>query len=452
MTSIRRALSISLLSISLCTGLVTASLSFYAATDEAEELFDAQLAQMARLVAQLVPNSSLTAPAVTVDLPWRPAHPYEKQLSYRVLGQDGQTLTLSPSFPEGITPSTDQGYMDLELEDTRWRLFTLAGPDGRHFIQVVQDLSIRRELATKVALTNTLPMMIFLPLLGITIWWLIGRNLRPLLTLGREVNTRSSGNLEPLQMQHIPDEVDALVSALNELLSRLQQSFQRERRFTADAAHELRTPLAALKIHCENLSQQLRDPEPRSDCERMLTGLAGMNRVVEQLLQLSRLDPQEHLPDSSPVDLRALCQEMIGDQIGFAIQRDIDLGLAAPDRALYIEGNAFYVSLMLRNLIDNALRYTQPGGEVTLTLSRNKDRVRLSVTDSGPGLDDAAKSRVFERFYRQSQQGTGSGLGLSIVKLIADLHGAQIRLQDREDGHSGLVVQVDFGRDQTQSD
>lgn len=451
MTSIRLALSISLISIGVCTGLITASLSFYAATDEAEELFDAQLAQMARLAGQLAQNGSLPSTSLAHNDRWQPAHPYEKQLSYRIINSDGAVLLVSPSFPKGV-PVTGSGYQDLVLDDIRWRLFTLEQPAHQRAVQIIQDDHIRNELALKIALTNTLPILIFLPIFGLAIWWLIGHNLKPLMNVGREVSTRSSDNLEPLQMQQIPDEVDTLVSALNDLLSRLQQSFQRERRFTADAAHELRTPLAALQVHCENLSQQLRDPEALSDCKRILAGLASMNRVVEQLLQLSRLDPQEHLPDSSPVDLCALCREMISDQIDFAIQRDIDLGLAAPDKALYVEGNAFYLSLLLRNLIDNALRYTPTGGEVTLKLSRSGEHVRLQVSDSGPGLDNAAKVRVFERFYRQSHEATGSGLGLSIVKLIVDLHRAQMQLLDPEDGCSGLVAQVTFKTDRQRSD
>lgn len=448
MTSIRRALSISLISIGLCAGLVSASLSFYAATDEAEELFDAQMAQMARLMAQLAPGTAFDSPRPTSasEGEWEPAHPYEKQLSYRVLSSAGNTLILSPSFPEGVSSSARPGYRDLELDSTRWRLFTLATPDSRYYIQVIQDDHIRRELAIKIALTNTLPILIFLPLLGFTIWWLIGRNLRPLLSIGEQVSTRSSDNLDPLQLEQIPDEVDALVSALNELLQRLQASFQRERRFTADAAHELRTPLAALQVHCENLFQQLQDPVARSDCDQIKDGLDCMNRMVEQLLQLSRLDPQEHLPDIDRVNLSDLCRDMIGDQIGFAIERDIDLGLDAPDTDLHIPGNAFYLGLMLRNLIDNALRYTPQGGEVTLALNTQGEKVQLLLSDSGPGLDEDAKSRVFERFYRQSQKASGSGLGLSIVKLIADLHGAEVSLKDRPSGQQGLVVQVEFSK------
>ncbi len=454
MTSIRRALSIRLISIGLCAGLVTAALSFWAATDEAEELFDAQMAQMARLMSQLVPTrfiepSTPLSANTTGSSAWAPAHPYEKQLSYRVLSPAGQTLILSPSFPADIdTPdirhTAQPGYQDLELNSTHWRLFTLATPDSRYYIQVIQDGHIRRELALKIALTNTLPIFIFLPLLGLTIWWLIGRSLRPLLTIGQQVATRSSDNLEPLALEQIPDEIDDLVSALNELLERLQQSFQRERRFTADAAHELRTPLAALQVHCENLFQQLQDPVARSDCDLIKEGLGCMNRMVEQLLQLSRLDPQEHLPDIEAVNLSNLCRDMIGDQIVFAIEREIDLGLDAPEEDIFIQGNAFYLGLMLRNLIDNALRYTPAGGEVTLRLEHQEDRVQLSVIDTGTGLDPTAKERVFERFYRQNQQTTGSGLGLSIVKLITDLHSADISLKDRASGKDGLVVQVYF--------
>ncbi|MBP0047697.1 sensor histidine kinase N-terminal domain-containing protein [Marinobacterium sp. AK62] len=444
MTSIRRALSLSLISAGLCAGLVTAWLSFYAAKDEAEELFDAQMAQMARLVAQLVPRENSHQPIAPHSAQWQPAHPYEKQLAYRVLDSSGEPLIVSPSFPAQVTEQAPSGYREMTFDGTRWRLFTLAVPSGEYRIQVIQDDHIRRELAIKIALTNTLPILVFLPLLGLVIWWLIGHHLRPLLTLGREVSTRSSENLEPFELDPIPDEVDALVSALNALLLRLQKSFERERRFTADAAHELRTPLAALQIHCENLFQQLQDEDARSDCTRILNGLANMNRMVHQLLQLSRLDPQERLSDTEAVSLNQLCEEAISDQIGFAIERDIDLGLVAPEDNLSVNGNALYLGIMLRNLIDNALRYTPTGGEVTLSLERQADHICLNLTDSGPGLSQVEKSRVFERFYRQSQHTSGSGLGLSIVRLIADLHEARVQLRDREDGLNGLVVRVEM--------
>lgn len=443
MTSIRRALSVSLLGIGLCSGLVTASLSFIAATDEAEELFDAQMAQMARLTGQLVQAGSLPSDSLTGETEWQPAHPYEKQLSYRIIDPAGEVLMASPSFPQAV-PTQTRGYQELQLNDIRWRLFTLNQPAQQRLVQVIQNDHIRSELAIKIALTNTLPLLIFLPLFGLTIWWLIGRNLKPLITISREVSTRSSAHLEPLELQQVPDEVDGLVNALNALLERLQQSFARERRFTADAAHELRTPLAALQIHCENLSLDLRDPDSRTSCDNILQGLSRLNRIVEQLLQLSRLDPKQHLPDTGAVNLSALCRDMIGDQIDFAIKRSIDLGLNAPDADLYVPGNTFYLGLLLRNLIDNALRYSPPGGQVTLTLSHDTHRVRLQVTDSGPGIEDSEKERVFERFYRHNRRDAGSGLGLSIVRLIADLHDTRVRLLDRADGKSGLTVELVF--------
>lgn len=449
MTSIRRALSLSLLSIGLVTGLITAFLSFWAATDEAEELFDAQMAQMARLASQLAPADPLTHAQTPDVLSWTPAHPYEKQLSYRILDSAGTELTVSPSFPAHInaTPTTTNGYRNLAVDGTQWRLFTLTEPSGQRSIQVAQDHRIRHELAIKIAMSNTLPILVFLVLFGLTIWWLIGRNLRPLVDVSHEVATRGSDHLEPLALQQIPDEIDGLVRALNALLARLQQSFERERRFTADAAHELRTPLAALQIHCENLYQDLGDSESRVSCAQMLKGISWMNRMVDQLLQLSRLDPQAQLPDTHQVNLSELCRDMISDQIGFAIARNIDLGLNAPDKPLCIQGNAMYLSLMLRNLIDNALRYTPSGGEVTLTLEAHADHIVLSVIDSGPGLNDEQKVRVFERFYRQGPNGTGSGLGLSIVHLITRLHQADISLRNRSDGHTGLAARIEFTRE-----
>lgn len=446
MTSIRRTLSFGLLGAGLVTGLITAALSFWAAADEAEELFDAQMAQMARLIDQLHPTTALTGTAPAKTVQWQPAHPYEKQLAFRIVDASGEILITSPSFPQQIETALtgSSRYHDLDLEGALWRVFTLVEPGGQRHIQITQSHRIRHELAYKLALTNTLPLLIFLMLFGVAIWWQIGRSLRPLRAISHEVSTRSSDHFEPLILQRVPNEVSSLVRALNALLARLQQSFARERRFAADASHELRTPLAAMRLHCENLYQQLDDPQSRNSCAQLLQGVAWMHRMVEQLLQLSRLDPREGLPDTTRVDLNALSQEVIADQIDFAIARDIDLGLDAPDTPVPVEGSALYLHLLLRNLIDNALRYTPPGGEVTLTLEPLAGRTVVKVIDSGPGLDDAQKERVFERFYRQGESGTGSGLGLSIVQLITRLHRAEITLLDRHDGHSGLIVRIEF--------
>ena len=442
MRSIRRTLTISLLSIGLLAGLTTATLAYFAAKEEAEELFDAQMAQMARLVQQLAPNDSALPGVIVNEQEWKPAHPYEEQLSYRIVAGDGRILAASPSFPGWIAPRPTDGYHTLEHGDEIWRLFTLKGQSGQNHIQVVQSDKARTEIAAKIALTDTLPVLLFIPLLSLAIWWQVGRSLKPLVALSQEVSERGSGHLDPVLLQEVPREINGLVMALNRMLKRLKLSFEWERRFTADAAHELRTPLAALQIHCENLFAELGDEPCRSSCDQILDGLKRMNRVVEQLLHLSRLDPQESLPDSTALNLTELCRELIADQIPLAIAREIDLGLSAPETDLYVEGHALYLGILLRNLVDNAIRHTPRGGEVTLQLQPEKERTLIRVIDSGPGLDDEQKQRVFERFYRVPGNAEGSGLGLSIVRLIAKLHRAEIVLLDRPDGRPGLVAQL----------
>ncbi|SEG48067.1 ATP-binding protein [Marinobacterium lutimaris] len=440
MRSIRQTLTISLLSVGLLAGLTTATLAYLAAKDEAEELFDAQMAQMARLVEQLAPDDDSLPLVIMNEEEWIPAHPYEEQLSYRIVSNAGKVLIASPSFPEWIDQQPVDGYRDLDHPVENWRIFTLIGEQGQNHIQVVQSDKARTEIATKIALTNTLPILVFLPLLCLAIWWQIGRSLKPLVTLSEEVSERSSGHLNPVRLQEVPSEINGLVRALNRMLQRLKLSFERERRFTADAAHELRTPLAALQIHCENLFADLKDEQSRGSTEQILSGLKRMNRIVEQLLHLSRLDPQERLPDRAPLNLTELCRELIGDQIPFAIARRIDLGLTAPDEDLQASGHALYLSILLRNLVDNALRYTPQEGEVTLELEQLEGKIRVSVIDSGPGLSDEQKQRVFERFYRGRNKSDGSGLGLSIANQIAELHGSEIELLDRQDGKAGLVA------------
>ncbi|WP_051299135.1 ATP-binding protein [Marinobacterium litorale] len=442
MTSISRALTLSLLTIGLLSGLTTAYLAYDSAMDEAEELFDAQMAQMARLIQQLAPHDTSLAAVVDRERHWALAHPYEEQLAYRILDNNSRPLIASPSFPQWIEPTATLGYQDMIHGTERWRMFTLEGREGRNHIQVIQSDNMRGELATKIAATNTLPILIFLPLLGLAIWWQVKKHLKPLVTISEEVSERGSGHLEPLQLKQVPREIKGLVVALNEMLRRLKQSFERERRFTADAAHELRTPLAALQIHCENLCQELSEQGGSSSGDQILRGLKRMNRVVEQLLELSRLDPQDKLPQTETLNLTALCRETIGEQIYFALERNIDLGLNAPATDLQVSGHPLYLSLLLRNLIDNAIRYTPAGGEVTVDLDTCEAGVRISVIDSGPGLSDEEKARVFERFYRQSNAGDGSGLGLSIVRQIAELHGSDVELLDRDDGQSGLKVSV----------
>lgn len=316
---------------------------------------------------------------------------------------------------------------------------------GRVLLQVGKTMVLHGE-RTEEWMWRVLPAQILLMVLtGVMLWWGVGRGLRPLLQLLDEVTRRSSLDLSPLSEKEVVDEVRPLIRGFNELMGRLDEALILKRRFVADAAHQLRTPLSGLKAQAE-LALRLDDPvEIRHSLLQMRYAADHAAHLANQLLLLARTEPGTVKNESKDkLDLAALARNTTEYWVPRALYKNIDLGFQDSDGDCRIMGNSVLLSEMLNNLIDNALRYTKTGGEVTVRVRREEKAVIMEVEDDGPGVPEAERSRVFERFYRVlGTNQDGCGLGLSIVREVADLHQAEVRLLSGADG-VGTLMRITF--------
>ena len=438
-SSIRRRLLILVITAVAGLWLITAVLSYIRAHHEIDELFDAQLAQSARV---LLAQTAHDTDEIEIDYA-TPFHKYEKKIAFQIWDKDKQLLLRSDSAP--LTPLTTvtNGFSDTLIEGHPWRIF--SSWDARHKlqIQVGERHDVRNELVQGIALQLLYPALFALPALAFLIWISIGRGLSPVKRIARDVAQRAPQHLAALDSTQVPEEIRPLTDALNALFVRLTQAFEHERQFTADAAHELRTPLAALKTQAQVAQRATDDTTRQHALEQLVLGVDRATHLVEQLLTLARLDPEHGLSKREPVDLQNLAVSVLGQLAPAAISRNIDLSLK-PHAPVTISGESGALGILLRNLVDNAIRYSPEGGKVTVDIVTRNGNAMLHVTDAGPGIPDDERQRVFERFYRGlGTRATGSGLGLSIARRIAELHGAVISFETPESG-TGLCVTVCF--------
>jgi len=451
--SIRNRLLLILLSLIAAIWLATAASSYFTTQYEVSEIFDAQLAQSARSMLALSSHElqelADTPPAsdhihFIPDLtPQIHGHRYEQKIAYQIwLHPQGTLVLRSANAPDTPLSDTGEGYSDRTIKGDLWRIYTLSDPQSGYQVQMGESYTLRNQLINHIALRQSMPLLLALPLLGVLISFGIHRALLPLRMLTRAVAKRAPDSLEPVVEQDIPAEIQPLVAALNHLFARLDAAFENERRFTADAAHELRTPLAALKVQAQ-VAQRSTDHQQRQEAlNSVVRGVDRATRLVEQLLTLARLDPQLGFTETERVDLYPLAVEVLADLDQQAHARQMELSLEG-DESVAVKGQSDSLRMLMTNLADNALRHSPPGGKVRLTLARMDNRITLLVDDSGPGISDEEREQVFQRFYRGREVNTsGSGLGLSIVKRIADLHQATITLNRSALG--GLQVSVLF--------
>lgn len=441
--SLRLRLLLILLSLfSLVWVLVTAA-SYSATQHEIEELFDVQLMQYARTL-QALTQHELNEDGyrrVHLDNSFL-GHKYEKKVLFQVWR--GDTLVMRSDGAPTHSLTDAQGISDHSFDGAKWRVVRLEGGDTAATIQVAERYDLRGELVGKISLQVLHPLLIALPVLAVILWFAVSGGLRPLRILTKEVKARSPYELQPLPDANIPREISPLVGAINRLLGQLGRALDGERRFTADAAHELRTPLAALKAQAQ-VAQGAKQPRERDAAiANIVSSVDRGTHMVEQLLTLARLDPEATHQQIVDVDLAALAAQVVGEQAAAALHKEVDLG--------YVEGGLGTVRglpdalrVLLRNLVDNAVKYTPAGGRVDVAVHETAQAVVLEVSDTGPGIDPGLRDRVFDRFYRVTgNEIEGSGLGLSIVQRIAELHEAELRFDPEH--HPGLKVIVTFPR------
>ena len=442
MTSLRVKLLVFILAIISVVLMATAVLSYFDARHEVNELFDAQLAQSAKALLALARHDRKDGrdedEGVVAEVA-RSDGKHERNIAFQVWDEKGRLLLRSASAPAQPLAARDGGFADTVIEDHPWRVYTQWDDEGEIRVQVGERHEVRDELATSAVQSLLVPMAVALPVLGLLIWLGVGKGLSPLRRIGNEVARRDPANLSPLEDHTAPAEIAPLLKAINALLLRLGGALENERRFTADAAHELRTPLAALKIQAQVALRAGDDSQRRHALENMLQGTDRATHLVEQLLTLARLDPKAESAPTEPCDLAALARRTLADLAPVAIAKNIELELDGPDAAP-AKGNPAMLGVLMRNLVDNAIRYTPPHGQVFVKVEAG----RLEVSDSGPGIPAEERARVFDRFYRVlGYDVPGSGLGLSIVSRIADLHGATVTLGEGEGG-KGLRVTVEL--------
>ncbi|MDK9725615.1 MAG: ATP-binding protein [Sterolibacteriaceae bacterium MAG5] len=437
----RRLLALLLGGVSVCW-LATLVWSYADAHHEIDELFDAQLAQAAQaLLAQSGRHRAHDDDDRHDDVEEleHAAHRYQRALKFQIWHDDGALVLRSPNAPTTPLAQAD-GYSETRGADGHWRFYSQWDQHRRHRVQVAENHAVRDELIGHIAWRLLVPALFGLPLLGVWVWFATRRALAPLDAAAAEIGARAPERLQPVAPESAPAEIRPLLDALNDLFRRVEQAIEGERRFTADAAHELRTPLAAIAAQAR-VAARARDEAERSHAlAQLAAGTARAAHLVDQLLTLARLDPQQGAPHAA-VRLDALAEEVCAAHGLQALEKGIALELeAAPAEA---GGNGELLRILLRNLVDNAIRYTPRNGRVAVAVAPTQAGVRLTVVDSGPGIPAAERERMLERFSRLAgQEIDGSGLGLSIVRRIAELHGARLTLGDAPGG--GLAVSVDF--------
>jgi len=430
--SLRGRLLLFVLASILLAGLGLGITTYRGALRDADALFDMHLQQMAHTLR----GSTLLGTNADGD--------YGEEgydVFVQIWGPDGTQVFRSARAE--LPPQAVLGFSDATVRGTRYRVYSLQTP--LQTVQIAQDMDARQARARGLALRATLPLALMAPLLMLAVGWIITRSLAPVQRMQREVAGRADDDLSPLSMQGLPDEVRPLVQELNLLFQRVGNAFDAQRNFVADAAHELRSPLTALKLQAESLRRAADEASREQATVRLQQGIDRSIRLVGQLLALARQESTSVPPDdpSQSVDLEALVAEAIAAVLPQAQQRQIDLGLASSVPAR-VQGQPAALHILLGNLLDNAVKYTPVEGRIDVTLALESGATVLRVEDSGPGIPEADRERAFDRFYRAAGvEASGSGLGLAIVQAIAQRHGATVRLE-KSDRLGGLKVSVSF--------
>ena len=432
MSSLKKRLIVALAGLLTVVGLGAGGVSYWLARNEANALLDEQLRQIARHVGAVRPAA----------IPRRESEE-ERENDFVVQVWDAAGTLRSVSRPGFALPRhAATGFSQGLVGGQPWRAYTLIEPGGRT-VQVSQWIEVRREIAASAAMRAMLSVVVLIPLAWVLVAVVIDRILRPLGAVTAAAARRGAASLEPLPVAGLPAELVPLVRAMNELLARLREAMAAQREFLSDAAHELRTPLAALQLQLENLSTGRAQHDLEARTEEMRRGLRRASRLVGQLLGMARFEASVQ-GVVTRVDLGALVKEAIADLIPLAEDRHIDLGMVS-DEPAGILADAADVRVLIDNLIDNAVRYTPAGGRVDVGVSRRDGAAIVTIADSGPGIEPALLPRVFDRFFRAAGQDIeGSGIGLSIVKAIAEREETTVELANRPEG--GLVATVTFSR------
>lgn len=370
---------------------------------------------------------------------------FASKYEFQIWGPRQQLLLRSYQAPTYPITKFEAGFSNQNFNGEPWRVVTVQNVTHDLTIMMAEHYTVRNHLAHVIMRDDVYIMLLTYPLSGILIWIIIGRGLSSIRRVADEVAQRAADRLDPVDLDAVPVEISPLIDELNKLFLRLKQAFDREQRFSADAAHELRTPLAALKTQAQIALKTLDPKERQVQLQNLIAGVDRCTHVIQQLLTLCRMSPESAaLENPVEIDLPKVATEVISQVVPTAISKNIEMELIANDPNCTIIGNTAGVHALFRNLVDNAVRYTPPGGTVKVTIARQDQDIVIRVTDNGPGIPAELRSRVFERFFRVLGTKTqGSGLGLAIVQQIVKLHHGSVVLGVPASG-IGLEVEVTF--------
>lgn len=458
MTSLRIRLIVLMGLAVVLAALLQGALAYRNALEEADTLFDYQMRQTALALRAGLPVDARAA------APLLPPEDENHEFIVQVWTNEGLRIFES-AFGAALPQVAVLGFADVPVRGTTYRVFSLQSP--AQVIQVAQNLQVRRHMARTLAWRTVWPIALLAPLLALAVWWLVGHALRPVERVRRELAERGAASLAPVHDTDLPQEVQPLVQELNLLFARVQQAFESQQHFVADAAHALRSPLQALKLQLQGLQRAPDEAARQQAQQRLAAGIDRAAQLVDQLLLLAREDAQRgpggglaagvradagQAQAAAPADLAALVAQQLADLAVTAQAQGVDLGLAegsAP--SAWVQGEAASLQVLLRNLLDNAVKYTPAGGQVDVRLALlpatadHGAQVELRVDDSGPGIPAAERARALERFVRAEGAAAsgvpGSGLGLAIVQTIAQRQGAQVELLESA-SLGGLCVRV----------
>ena len=411
------------------------------ARHEVNELYDTEIIRLARQVQATLPGLGVSGAVLSEPVPSGGAADM-RDLAIAVWNGEGKLLLSDREGVQLPRRADAAGFVDLTLGSDAWRVYYLQSARGTWLVAAGQRVYERDELVKDLVSSQLLPWLLVLPVLLLAMAWAVRQALAPVRTLTADLQRRGADDLQKVPTALIPVELGPLFAAMNGLFARIESTLARERRFTADAAHELRTPIAAIRAQAQVALGAAEEAERLHALHATLHGCDRATRLVEQLLTLSRLESgAEHA--LVLVDLAALARQVVAEVAPLALNKQQTIELSATG-VHTVQGDATLLAVMIRNLVDNAIRYSPTGAIVKLAISTADGVVRLTLDDSGPGMSPADMARVGERFFRVvGSAQDGSGLGWSITRRIAAVHGVVVRI-DRSASLGGLSVEVGF--------
>jgi len=449
--SIRRRALATIIPLVAFIWFASAYISYYNTHEDVHVFIDAHLKQNAQvllamsmheLVEQRLLSESNNPVIETADTSLWQSNQIHSQIAFQVWLHN-KTLTLrssnSPNEPMSIISA---GFDTVVINGNPWRVYSATTDDNIITTKVGTQINVHDQIGKSFLERIILPLIFMIPILSFFVWQGINKTLRPLKDMTKDLNQRRTTDLSPIDENKVPKEAKSVIAAINQLFSQLKLTFETEKRFTSDAAHELRTPLAALKTHAEIALQAKDNNEQQKALRHVVQGVNRATRLVEQLLTLARLDPDTGFTNIRRFDLFIAAENVLSNEAHLAIDKNIEIALAGK-RGKFVAGNYDAIGVLMRNLVDNAIRYTPRDGEVEVSIHRREDTIVLTISDSGPGIPENERTKIFNRFYRSlGTKESGSGLGLSIVTRIAELHNLTISLHTSK--LSGLQIDVEF--------